>query len=115
MKNLGVNSRIITSLQYQVLLMDHAYKRTGEDEITLGSEENPSEATIKNNILGYSYGSDGLVIFNLKTDIFCYFDYSLQAIPYEHSQEFTDMFNRAKRVSVFYIPENTFGTIVRLK
>ena len=113
-ENTWVQKKVVPNLNVQIIYMDKPYKMTGEDRIILTDEERNSGATVKE-ILKYSYDSEGLVVFNLDTKISCYFDYSLRAIPYEHSQEFTDRFNRAKMVSAFYIPENTFGTIVRLK
>lgn len=115
-ENTWVQKKVVPNLNVQIIYMDKPYMMTGEDRIILTDEGINSGTTEKDkNVLMYSYDSDGLIIFNLETDIYCYFDYNLNAIRYEHTQEFTDKFNRSNRVSAFYIPENTFGTIVRLK
>lgn len=115
MNKLGVNSKLITSLKYQVLLMDHAYMRTGEDH-ELVVEEEYEDKRKENKGLVY-IDSDGLVVFNVDTNfpIYCYFDGSIKSVLYTHSQEFTNRYNNASSVSILYIPVGSFGKLIKVK
>lgn len=112
MNKLGVNSRLITSLKYQVLLMDHAYMRTGEDHELVVEEENDKRKV--NQGLVY-VDSDGLIVFNVDSPVYCYFDQSIKSVLYTHSQEFTDRYNNASSVSILYIPANSFSKLIKVK
>lgn len=112
MKNLGVNSKLITSLKYQVLLMDHAYMRTGEDKIIV--EEESNSKVIENKPF-YYYDENGLVIFDTDNPVYCYFDNKIIPVMYSRSQEFTEKFNNANFVSVLVVPINGLGKIERIK
>ena len=112
MKNLGINSRLITSLKYQILLMDHAYLRTGEDRIIVEDEDNNNKL-IENK--SFFYYENGLVIFDTDNPVYCYFDNKIIPVMYSKSQEFTDRFNNASFVSVLVVPTNGFGKIERIK
>lgn len=115
MNKLGVNSKLITSLKYQVLLMDHAYMRTGEDHELVVEEENENKRKENKGIVYVD--SDGLVVFNIDTTfpIYCYFEDSIKSVLYTHSQEFTDRYNNASSVSILYIPVGSFGKLIKVK
>ena len=112
MKNLGVNNKLITSLKYQVLLMDHAYLRTGEDRIIVEDENNSNKP--KEN-KPFFYYENGLVIFDTDNPVYCYFDNKIIPVMYSRSQEFTEKFNNANFVSVLVVPINGLGKIERIK
>ena len=112
MKNLGVNNKLITSLKYQILLMDHAYLRTGEDRVIVENEDN-SNKPIENK--SFFYYENGLVIFDTDNPVYCYFDNKIIPVMYSKSQEFTDRFNNANFVSVLVVPTIGFGKIERIK
>lgn len=111
MENLGVNKNLITSLKYQVLLMDHAYMRTGEDRIIIEEESSSKIKEIK----PFYYYENGLVIFDTDNPVYCYFDNKIIPVLYSKSQEFTDRFNNASFVSVLVVPVNGLGKIERIK
>lgn len=111
MRNLGVNNKLITSLKYQVLLMDHAYMRTGEDHILVEKESSSKVKEVK----PFYYYENGLVIFDTDNPVYCYFDNKIIPVMYSRSQEFTDRFNNANFVSVLVVPINGLGKIMRIK
>lgn len=113
MNKLDVNSRLITSLKYQVLLMDHAYMRTGEDHELVVEEENEDKRKVNQGLVYVD--SDGLIVFNVNSPIYCYFDQSIKSVLYTHSQELTDRYNNASSVSILYIPTNSFGKLIKVK
>jgi len=113
MNKLGVNSKLITSLKYQVLLMDHAYMMTGEDHELVVEEENEDKVKVNQGLVYFD--SDGLVVFNVDSPVYCYFDYNMKPILYTRSKEFTDRYNSASSVSILYIPANSFGKLIKVK
>lgn len=140
MNKLGVNSKLITSLKYQVLLMDHAYMMTGEDHELVVEEDTQEKISLGSFSLDFSddfdigtikknkeeiknittqnlvyFDSDGLVVFNVDSPVYCYFDYNMKPILYTRSKEFTDRYNNASSVSILYIPTNSFGKLIKVK
>lgn len=111
--NTWVQQEVVPNLNVQILYMDRAYLESGEDYIMW--KEETEENTPQPLPPTFYYDSSGLVYFNLPGPLSFYFDYRLTSIPYEYTQEFTDLFKQSKAVSVFYIPAGTFGAILKLK
>lgn len=112
-ENTWVQKRVVPNLNVQIIYMDGPYLESGEDYIMW--KEETEENTPQPLPPTVYYDSSGLVCFNLPGPLSFYFDYKLNSIPYEHTQEFTDNYNQSKAVSVFYIPAGTFGAILKLK
>ena len=108
-ENTWVQKKVVPNLNIQILYMDKAYMERGEVAILVSDENKPQ--TIQPI---FYYDSEGLVCFNLESPSF-YFNHSLTPIPYAHTQEFTNQFKQASSISAFYIPEGTFGAIIKIK
>lgn len=111
-ENTWVQKKIVPNLNIQILYMDRAYLGVGEDHKMW--KEEYKESTPQELPPIFYYDSESLVCFNLESPYF-YFNNSLVSVPYSHTQEFTNLFNQASDVSVFYIPSGTFGAIIKIK
>lgn len=109
-ENTWVQKKVVPNLNVQILYMDKAYMERGEDAILVSNENKTPQSTPPT----YYYDSEGLVCFNLDSPIF-YFNHNLTPISYAHTQEFTNQFKQASSISAFYIPEGTFGAIIKIK
>ena len=115
MEEVGIKNNVIPRLHIQIIYMDRPYLETGKDKIILESEKpSSSEETVKIKI--YT-DSDGLINVEIpeNSSIYFFFNQSINPTDYIKSQEFTNMWNNASRISALYIPFNSFGEIVKIK
>lgn len=115
MEEVGIKNNVIPRLHIQIIYMDRPYLETGKDKIILESKKPSSnEETVKIKI--YT-DSDGLINVEIpeNSSIYFFFNQSINPNDYVKSQEFTNMWNNASRISALYIPFNSFGEIVKIK
>ena len=116
MEDVGIKNNVIPRLHIQIIYMDHPYLETGQDQIILESEDDSSSSDDTVKIKIYTDDS-GLVNIEIpeNSSIYFFFNYGINSIQYEKSQEFTNLWNNAFRISALYIPYDSFGEIIKIR
>ena len=97
--------------------MDGPYLPKGADQIIL--EENESDSNNeKDTPQPYVVSKDGLIILDCldsRATIYCFFDFSIRPIKYTMSQEFTNLWRRARKVLAYAYGPLGVSKTVKLK